>query len=249
MEGQTVKRWVIALNDPRSSARMLRELGEDIQVSCARDGLSALELVRQEMPDVLVADLALPCLEAAALFERVQTLPLDTLPWAVALSLPGLEPMENCARRAGACRVLKKPVPGPWLFQTARSLVPMERLPRKGVTLQGIERLLWSLGFSASSQGTRCLALAVEMCCRDMGLTAKLTSVVYPQAAILCGATPQRVEHAIRRAIDAAWSRGPSGLQYRLFGNTIEAKRGKPTAGGMIARTAELLRTGMEIEA
>ena len=247
MEGQS-KRWVIALSDPRSSARMIRELGRTVQVSCARDGLSALELVRQEMPDVLVADLALPCLEGAALFERVQALPLDTLPWAVALTLPGLGPMEDCALRAGACRIVQKPAPGQWLKQTVSALAPMQRLPRKGVTLKGIQRLLWSLGFYASSQGTRCLALAVEMCCRDMGLTARLTSVVYPQAAIVCGATAQRVEHAIRRAIDAAWSRGPRDMQYRLFGNTIEAKRGKPTAGGMIARTAELLRTGMEIE-
>ena len=250
--GGTGLRWVLAMSDPGSAARLAAGLSQasspPAQVCWAPDGPAALALVRREMPDLLAADLALPGLEGAALFQRVGRLSLPTLPWAVGLSLPGMEDMERIARNAGACLVLQKPLPAPWLCHAVESLAPDQRLPRRQVTVGAVERALWQLGFSAASRGTRYLAMAAELCGRDMALCGRLTGTVYPLVARKAGQSAQRVEHAIRRAIDAAWAGGPREAQYRLFGNTIEAKRGKPTAGGMIARMAELLRTGMEIE-
>ena len=54
------------------------------------------------------------------------------------------------------------------------------------------------------------------------------------------------VEDGLRRAIDAAWTTGNSDRQYAMFGNTIDARRGKPTTAALLATAAELLRQEVE---
>ena len=48
--------------------------------------------------------------------------------------------------------------------------------------------------------------------------------------------------NTLRHVIDAAWRTGEIEQQHRLFGDTIDARRGKPTCGEMIAQLAEELR-------
>lgn len=54
------------------------------------------------------------------------------------------------------------------------------------------------------------------------------------------------MEDGLRRAIDAAWTTGNSDRQYAMFGNTIDARRGKPTTASLLATAAELLRQEVE---
>ena len=69
-----------------------------------------------------------------------------------------------------------------------------------------------------------------------------LTGQLYPMVAKRYRVSPLNVEHAMRRAIESAWSGSAMDRQHALFGNTIDARRGKPTAGEMIGRLAELAR-------
>ena len=65
---------------------------------------------------------------------------------------------------------------------------------------------------------------------------------LYPAVAGHAGMTPAQAERAIRHVIDAAWRTGQIEQQNRIFGDTIDARRGKPTSGEMIAQLAEELR-------
>ena len=56
------------------------------------------------------------------------------------------------------------------------------------------------------------------------------------------GADARHVERAIRHVIDVAWRSGEMEAQYKIFGDTIDAKRGSPTCGEMIAQIADILR-------
>ena len=47
---------------------------------------------------------------------------------------------------------------------------------------------------------------------------------------------------AMRHAIDVAWRTGEIEQQQAIFGDTIDARRGKPTCGEMIALLADILR-------
>jgi len=50
------------------------------------------------------------------------------------------------------------------------------------------------------------------------------------------------VERAIRHAIEVAWSRGNIDALNRLFGFTVDHRRGKPTNSEFIAMVADRLR-------
>ena len=54
--------------------------------------------------------------------------------------------------------------------------------------------------------------------------------------------TPQRVERAIRHAIEVAWDRGDVDILNSYFGYTIQNNRGKPTNSEFIAMIADNLR-------
>ena len=47
---------------------------------------------------------------------------------------------------------------------------------------------------------------------------------------------------AICHVIDCAFRTGEIERQHRIFGDTIDARRGKPTGGEMIAQLADILR-------
>lgn len=104
-----------------------------------------------------------------------------------------------------------------------------------------IDALLTRLGVP-ETPGRRYLGRAVGMAVCDSRLSSRLSAKLYPRIAAQCGANPAQVERAIRRCIDQAWSRGSINEQYALFGNTIDAQRGKPTIAQMIARCADILR-------
>ena len=44
----------------------------------------------------------------------------------------------------------------------------------------------------------------------------------------------------MRHAIDLAWRSDQVDNQYRIFADTIDARRGQPTCGEMISRLADI---------
>lgn len=242
------ERWVLAMSDPEAARQISENLPEHIEPYVSLAGDEALSRVRQLMPEVLVTDLTLPGLDGPELIRRVRAAKLFTLPFALVMAVTGLEKYERWAKDEGACRFLVKPVGACALAHEVSLLTPADRLTRLDVDNQSILRSLWALGFSARMRGTKYLATAIELASRDVRLIKQLTTVLYPMVAKQHAVDEQRVEHALRRAIESAWSVGSLETQYKLFGNTIDAKRGKPTAGEMIACMAELLRSGMEMD-
>lgn len=103
------------------------------------------------------------------------------------------------------------------------------------------ERLLAQMDL-APGENRRRLAYAVAMVRNDAANAGRLKHLVYPAVAERFRTTPRRVEDGFRRAIDNAWTTGDSERQYALFGNTIDARRGKPTTAALLATAAELLR-------
>lgn len=100
----------------------------------------------------------------------------------------------------------------------------------------------------APGENRRRLAYAVALVLNDAANARRLKRLVYPAVAEHFHTTPRRVEDGLRRAIDAAWTTGDSERQYALFGNTIDASRGKPTTASLLATAAELLRQEAELE-
>lgn len=200
---------------------------------CVSDGLSAIRQAQRAATDVIVADAVLPVLDGAAMAERILSLPLNVYPAVILLSPKGICPSK------GDC-VLEKPASEPELMRALERIVPERRaVPEKKhrLAVETLERL-----GMPELPGREYLVRAIEIAWLDSRLLRQLTGRLYPAVAEKTGGDRRHVERAMRRVIDEAWRSGAMDAQYELFGDTIDAKRGSPTLGEMIARVADILR-------
>ena len=54
--------------------------------------------------------------------------------------------------------------------------------------------------------------------------------------------TPPRIERSIRHAIDISWNRGNWELMEKIFGNSIDIEKAKPTNSEFIITIADMLK-------
>lgn len=105
-----------------------------------------------------------------------------------------------------------------------------------------ITNLLHELGVPAHIKGYQYLRYAIGLVVEDMSILNSITKTLYPEIAIKYETTPNRVERAIRHAIETAWERSDVEVITRLFRYTIRNDRGKPTNSEFIAMLADKLR-------
>lgn len=103
-----------------------------------------------------------------------------------------------------------------------------------------IERLLGKIGVPAHLKGYQYLKTALEMCGKDPEALEGITKRLYPDVARKHHTSMDRVEHAIRHSIEAAWKRGDADWQRRLFGYD-SGERNRPTNMEFIVSLTEYL--------
>ena len=76
----------------------------------------------------------------------------------------------------------------------------------------------------------------------DMELVGSVTKLLYPVIARRYKTTLQRVERAIRNAVEVSWERGNPEVFEDLFGFSRETGAPRPTNSEYIARIADKIR-------
>ena len=105
-----------------------------------------------------------------------------------------------------------------------------------------ISRKLIGLGIPTRLKGYKYILAAIEQVLEDETSLEGVTKILYPDVAKKYNSTPQRVEKAIRHAIEVAWGRGQADVVESIFGYTVSASKGKPTNSEFIAMIADKLR-------
>lgn len=100
-----------------------------------------------------------------------------------------------------------------------------------------MDMVLLALGFPEHLLGTGYLREAVRLWAAGR---TQMTCELYPDIAEKFGSTPQRVERAIRHAIEVAWGRGDQKAQMDHFGWTISLNSYRPKVGECVARLARI---------
>ena len=72
-----------------------------------------------------------------------------------------------------------------------------------------------------------------------------ITKELYPGISNKFNTSIQRVERAIRHAIEVAWLRGDIDLMEEIFGHSVDIDRAKPTNSEFIVTIADKLRLDM----
>ena len=110
-----------------------------------------------------------------------------------------------------------------------------------------ISEVMRELGIPAHLRGYQYLRSAVEMCTEDMELVGSVTKLLYPDLAKMHKTTDQKIERAIRNAIEVSWQSGNCDLFEKLFGYSNSEEYNRPTNSEYIAAVADHIRLEYEL--
>lgn len=225
-------------------------------VATANNGLDAVDKIQEYRPDVLILDIIMPHLDGLGVLERLSNHGQHR-PRVIVLTAFGQESITQQALRLGADYYVLKPFNIDVLVRRIRDLqadgspvVSMDTASKKYLVNDSpkidieteITSMLHELGVPAHIKGYQYMRYAIQMVIEDMSILNSITKTLYPEIAIKYDTTPNRVERAIRHAIETAWERSDLEVINRLFRYTIRNDKGKPTNSEFIAMLADKLR-------
>lgn len=230
-------------------------------IGSAYDGKEALDLLKEEIPDVLLLDIIMPHIDGIGVLEALNEMELEKRPYIIMLTAFGHENITRRAVELGASYYILKPFnmesladrirqlngknttvnPGIWPKankKNSKSKLPLE---------EEVTEILHQIGIPAHIKGYLYLREAIIMVVDDIDLLGSVTKILYPNIAKHFSTTSSRVERAIRHAIEVAWSRNNIDIIKKFFGYTIRTERGKPTNSEFIAMLADRLRLSNKV--
>lgn len=111
---------------------------------------------------------------------------------------------------------------------------------------QYITEVMLDMGVPAHLKGYHYLREAILLSGRDMELVGSVTKLLYPTIAKRFKTTDQKVERAIRNAIEVSWTRGNAESFEEIFGYSVLQGRSRPTNSEYISRIADKMRLDMK---
>ncbi|MBQ9136535.1 MAG: sporulation initiation factor Spo0A C-terminal domain-containing protein [Lachnospiraceae bacterium] len=105
-----------------------------------------------------------------------------------------------------------------------------------------ITEIMLEIGVPAHLKGYYYLRNAIMMTGRDIEVVTSVTKLMYPVIARRFKTTDQKVERAIRNAIEVSWERGNTQTFEKLFGYSVQDGKTRPTNSEYIARIADKVR-------
>ncbi len=252
------KEFCNILNDYLLNQRDINVIG------VAKDGLEAIELIKEKKPDLVVLDIIMPHLDGLGVLEKLNTMDINPVPRVIVLSAVGQDKITQRAITLGADYYVVKPFDMDIFIKRIREMfnnsIDVEetryrREVRRDTSSivstprnepmnleQEITNIIHEIGVPAHIKGYMYLRDAITMVVNDIELLSAVTKELYPSIAKKYNTTASRVERAIRHAIEVAWARGQVDTINRIFGYTVHNSKGKPTNSEFIAMVADKLR-------
>ena len=244
------------------------EMRDDIEVvGVAYNGMDALKMLETVEVDTVVLDVVMPHIDGIDVLKRLREIKGNKMPKVVMLTAFGQEDVMKRAVNLGASYFMMKPFDMEHLAQqikngpanlidnykapVARSFTnelstPMPAPSQSPMTQRELDilitKIIHEVGVPAHIKGYGLLREAISTVYNDIEILGSITKRLYPQLAKAYKTTPNRVERAIRHAIEVAWSRGNSEALDKLFGFTVGTQKAKPTNSEFIAMIADKLR-------
>jgi two-component system response regulator (stage 0 sporulation protein A) len=251
-----LRQKVIIVDDNPTYRNILKEMLENEKdmefAGFAGDGVTAVELVREVMPDILLMEIMLPKMDGLGVLRRLREIMPESVPTVIFLSHFINDHTASEAARLGAGYLMAKPFAPEVLIEHMRqfkaSHVSVKARSRYQIPLSAnnleaeITSTIHEIGVPAHIKGYQYLREAIMMTVKDMDVINAVTKVLYPSVAKKFNTTSSRVERAIRHAIEVAWDRGNVEVLQSVFGYTVSNVKGKPTNSEFIAMLADRLR-------
>lgn len=218
---------------------------------CEKDGIKLLDCVKNNKPDVVIADVFMPNLDILGVLDNINNLDQKDKPLVMAMSSFDNPHLEKETLDAGASYYFIKPFD---IDKMAERIIQLSSHRNAASTESEkssidnndlelmITDIIHQIGVPAHIKGYHYLREAIILSINNADTMNSVTKVLYPTVAKKYNTTPSRVERAIRHAIEVAWDRGDVDVLNSYFGYTIQNERGKPTNSEFIAMISDKLR-------
>ena len=222
-----------------SLAEKLREMGL-YAYTRKKDGNTILESLRNEVPDVIIADLTMPNLDAIALMRRVSMLSIPKPEFIITSSFDNSF-IEKQVLESGAAYFIVRPFEPKIIQSIIKAVVSVPEENRTNDIELEVTDVIHQIGIPANIKGYHYLREAILKSIDDRAMLDRITKMLYPAVARSYSTTSSRVERAIRHAIDVAWTRGNIDIINAYFGCTVSSYKGRPTNSEFIAMISDRL--------
>lgn len=238
-------------------------------VGLAQNGEELIDIIKNQLPDVVLLDIIMPKLDGLTVMEMVnRDDKIAKKPAFIVISAVGQAGITEDAFNLGANYYIMKPFDNNTLLNRIKYVKSnMGRIPVQNKNSQtsrdtkiqsedmrvsmeaDVTNVIHDVGIPAHIKGYQYLREAIIMSINDEEMLGCITKVLYPTIAKKFQTTSSRVERAIRHAIEVAWTRGRIDTLDELFGYTVSNKKGKPTNSEFIALIADKMRLDYKVRA
>jgi len=245
---------ILIADDNRRYCEILRETLDAVEgfevVGAVHDGVETVRMVQRLLPDLLILDIIMPHLDGLGVLEQLHASRLERMPRVIILSGMGQDGIASRTLSLGADYYILKPFDMDVLVRRAKDLMESQMSGMMRANYQPrdelVVNLLGQINMSSTLLGYQYLRKAVNLVSVDSSLLRGITNKLYPMLAESFSSTSSRVERSIRHAIETTVNKGNMDALYRLFGNTMDPQKGKPTNGEFIAMLAEYVRNSVK---
>ena len=221
---------------------------DDVEViKYVNNGKEAYHEIINTKPDIVITGIVMSGIDGLSLIKKVNETPMEEKPSFIVVTAVNNSVLMQKALDLGAKYYLLRPLDYSILIDLIRENVIPSGKGHMGSndeynTELRITETIQRVGIPAHIKGYHYIRTAITMMTDDMELAHSVTKVLYPAVAKRFDTTPQRVERAIRHAIEVAWNRGDPAVLNDMFGYTIDSERGKPTNSEFIAMISDKIR-------
>jgi two-component system response regulator (stage 0 sporulation protein A) len=243
------QRQILKENLMRAGYRFIEE---------AVNGEEALLKINRFHPDIALIDIWLSKFDGIGVIRNCKSINFapDNQPAFIIVSMVSNQNIFVEATNAGADLCLLKPFDYVSLLEhisvlsktrshgkAAANPAPSDNIPQDMETQ--VTKIIHQIGVPAHIKGYQYLRTAILLTVKDSEIINSVTKVLYPSVARKFDTTPEKVERAIRNAIEAAWSKEGCDVFVSLLGYSgavgrgIATGRSRPTNSEFIAMIAD----------
>lgn len=214
-------------------------------VGSYQDGKEGLDFLVKyaDNYDLVILDVLLPKIDGLRILEELNARGINKK--IIILSSYKDDYTIRRAQSLGADYFMLKPFDLVSLENRIKGVFEKEQLAKisqRGDVEIEVSSLLHSLGIPSHVRGYQYIREGILLIYESDKIVTLVTKEVYPRIANKYSTTSTRVERAIRHAIEISWVRGDLKLMEKMFGNSIDFERAKPTNSEFLTTIADRLR-------
>lgn len=230
-----------------------RVAGDIDVVAVLHDHRDAVTTVERLGAQLVLLELAPPAVDGFAVLEQLNS---SKRPYPK-IFVTGTSAHEQAFARAvasGADYCIMKPFDIGTLLRRVRqfvgtgpALLATDTESRQQQVVRVIADWLNELGVPPHFKGYHYLVDAIRLVVYDLTLLHTVTKDLYPTIARRHNTSAERVERAIRNAIEVTMTRGNLDEIQRVFGYLLDVGKGKPSNSSFIGRLADQVRIHLRV--